>query len=136
MSECGAQFNPSYTSALVVVEECEQGLEIPAYAAAGPLKSFPIELDEVIYDGTKFLLNNPIILKVYVEDGVWCCENNQLASFSYGSSIERAVHGFCEDFAILWSEIAKAPNDILTNDAKRIKYSLRAVVKEEKRENG
>lgn len=47
----------------------------------------------------------------------------------HGDTLGDAVNTFCEDFAVLWDEIAKAPDDSLAPDAQRLKGILRLLVR-------
>jgi hypothetical protein len=133
MSDCGANFSSSSSNAIaacISAEQFEQGLEFSAsIAGVKPLKSFLIQLDEVKFDGTTFWLSAPILATVYVEDGTWYCENKEFSSLAFGSTAEQAVHSFCEDFSVLWDEIAQAQDETLTADAQRIKRALLSAVK-------
>jgi len=132
MSDCGASFSSSLSNvnaACISAEQFAQGLEIFASTAVQRLKLFLVELDEVRFDGKIFQLNSPIFVTVYVEDGVWYCENTDFSSLSFGATAEEAVHSFCEDFAVLWDEIANTPAETLTSDALRVRQALLSVVK-------
>lgn len=45
-----------------------------------------------------------------------------------GKSQESALRSFAEDFAVLWEEIAQAPDAELTADAIRLKYEILNIV--------
>jgi hypothetical protein len=90
---------------------------------------FRISLPVIKYCGVVFRLNQPIDVSLCAEDGLWICENEMLGSIASGSTPERAVHAFCEDFTVLWEQISKTPNDALAPDAQGIKAHLSALVK-------
>lgn len=97
-----------------------------------------IKLDVIKFDGTTFELNSVIQVALYREDDVWYCkdeEGSEEGSFSilaFGDTAEEAVHSFCEDFAVLWEEIALAPVGSLTQEAQKVKRNLLAAVKSAK----
>lgn len=106
------------------------------YAALNPPVScfcgsqkFLINLEDVKFCGTIFYLHKPICLVLYYDDGDWICENKDLSSVSLGTTPELAVHAFGDDFAVLWEEIGKAPDEQLTIDARKIKSALLSAVK-------
>ncbi|MHB8539434.1 MAG: hypothetical protein ACYDCD_00620 [Candidatus Acidiferrales bacterium] len=107
----------------------EDYLASSASVAFPELSKFLISLDEIKFDGTVFRLNAPIQIAIYVEDGLWNCEQKDFSSLSFGPTLERAIHSFREDFAILWHEIAQAPDEDLTGDAQRVKRALLSAVK-------
>lgn len=83
----------------------------------------------IAYRDTYFRLNQPIEISVYTEDGLWICESELISSSVHGDTLSDAVQTFCEDFAVLWDEIAKAPDDNLAPDAQRLKGILRLLVR-------
>jgi len=93
------------------------------------LRKFRITLPVLKYCKTVFRLNEPIEVALYAENGQWVCENESLGSLSGAGTPECAVHGFCQDFAVLWEEIAKAPDDILSPDARKLKGVLHLLVR-------
>jgi hypothetical protein len=82
-----------------------------------------------LQDGANiFHLRTPIQVEVAEEDGLWHCESASLGIVAAGPSREDALRSFIEDFAVLWEEIAQAPDAELTGDAIRLKYALRDIV--------
>ena len=90
---------------------------------------FRIPLQYVSYCRTIFRLKEPIDVSLCFEDGAWICENELLGSFSSADTPEHAVDGFCEDFAVLWHEIAQAPDESLAPDALKLKGALLSLVR-------
>jgi hypothetical protein len=78
--------------------------------------------------GNVFHLRTPIQVEVAVENGLWHLESTTLGIVAAGPSREDALRSFTEDFAVLWEEIAQAPDGELTDDAIRLKYALRNIV--------
>lgn len=93
------------------------------------LSRYLINLDRIPFDDRVFELNNPISVALYEEDGLWNCEYEACAILSVGNVSVEAVRSFCEDFSVLWDEIAQSPDDSLTNEARRVKACLLSVVK-------
>ena len=88
------------------------------------------ELPLVRYGKTIFRLSRPIEISLYPEqDGLWICESELISSSVHADTLEKALLAFCEDFAVLWDEIAKAPDDHLAPDAQQLKQVLRALVR-------
>jgi hypothetical protein len=93
------------------------------------LSKFLIKLDVIKFGGAVFELNDAIQVALYREGDVWYCEEERLAILAYGDTAEEAVHSFCEDFAVLWEEIALVSDDSLTPEAQEVKKNLLAAVK-------
>jgi hypothetical protein len=96
------------------------------------LAKYLIKLDVIKFDGTVFELNDVIQVALYREDDVWYCEEEKFSTLAFGDTAEEAVHSFCEDFAVLWEEIALAPDDSLTQEAQKVKQNLLAAVRSAK----
>lgn len=88
-----------------------------------------MQIERELQDGGNiFHLRTPIRVEVAVEDGLWHCESTTLGIVAAGQSQEDAFRSFTEDFAVLWEEIAQAPDEELTDDAIRLKHALRNIV--------
>jgi hypothetical protein len=88
-----------------------------------------LQIERHLRDGGKiFHLRTPIHVEVAEEDGMWQCESTSLGIVAAGPSQEDALRSFTEDFAVLWEEIAQAPDAELTDDAIRLKYALSNIV--------
>lgn len=74
-----------------------------------------------------FELDKPLDLLLYLDDGVWVCEWSGI--LSAGCSAEEATLSFCEDFSMLWDEIAQRPDEELTRQAQDTKRCMLSVVK-------
>jgi hypothetical protein len=100
-----------------------------ASVRARPTK-YIIKLEEIPYNGKVFRLNAAIFVDLFEEEGGgWCCEYKDLSSLAFGATPQEAVHSFGEDFAVLWNEIAEAPNETLAPDAQQLKEILRSLVR-------
>jgi hypothetical protein len=93
------------------------------------LTRYVIKLADVPFGGRVFRLKSPIDLDLYEQDGSWCCENKDFSSLTFGGTAQEAVYSFCEDFAVLWNEIANAPNEDLAPDAQRLKVILQSLIR-------
>jgi len=93
------------------------------------LRKFRVTLPMLKYCKTVFRLNEPIEVSLYAENGQWVCENESLGSLAGAGTPECAVYGFCQDFAVLWEEIAKASDETLSPDAQGLKGDLHSLVK-------
>ena len=103
--------------------------DLPVGGSFRRSQRFSISLPVIKYCRTIFRLNSPVEVSLYVEDGLWNCESAQFSSLVSGNSPERALHCFCEDFSVLWEEIAKRPNEALAPDAQKLKAILLSAVK-------
>jgi len=126
MSVYGYNFPMSNLSEICVLIEQE------FFSSSAPfpkLSRIQTRLDEIKYDGTVFKLNSTIEISLYLEDGLWNCEYLPFSSLSFGPTPEQALYSFCEDFSVLWHEIAQAPDATLTQDAMKVKQALLSAVK-------
>ena len=60
--------------------------------------------------GNVFRLRAPIQVEIAEEGGMWHCESAAFGILAAGSSQEDALRSFAEDVAVLWEEIAQAPD--------------------------
>jgi len=88
---------------------------------------FRVELDKIHFHERIFEFHKPLEFKFTQNDDLWECEACGITSL--GDSAQDAISSFCEDFSVLWNEIAQAPDDLLTNSAQRIKGNMLFVVK-------
>ena len=126
MSVYGYNFPMSNLSEMCVLIEQE------FFSSSAPfpkLSKAQARLDEIRYGGTVFRLNAAIEISLYMEDGLWNCEYQPFSSLSSGPTPEQALYSFCEDFSVLWHEIAQAPDETLTEDARKLKQALLSAVK-------
>ncbi len=83
---------------------------------------------EIRYAGRRFRLKRRLWVRLDHENDVWYAENPAFGIIAYGDSIQEALNSFQEDFAVLWEEIAQAPNEELSAEARRVKESFREIV--------
>jgi hypothetical protein len=120
----------SFLSPLVAAWESTLEARFDSSSVSCPrLTQYIIRLEDVLFADRAFRLNSPISLVLYENEGGWCCENIDFSSFTFGATAQEAVYSFCEDFAVLWDEIANAPNEDLAPDAQRLKVMLQSVVR-------
>ncbi|MGA2722172.1 MAG: hypothetical protein ABSG79_07125 [Bryobacteraceae bacterium] len=81
-------------------------------------------LHEIETGGQVFRLSRPIDVHVSIEDGLWINQSHDLSILAAGESKAEALRSFCEDFAVLWEQIATAPDDSLTPDAIKVKAAF------------
>jgi hypothetical protein len=91
-------------------------------------QKFAIRLPEIRFDGNVYKLRSPLGVLLSVEDEAWKCEDDGHHIASFGNTRETALNSLCEDFAVLWQEIAQASNEEITPDAQRIKNFLISIV--------
>jgi len=83
---------------------------------------------EVENAGRIFRLNEPILVSEFCDNAIFYCESKPLSILAFGHTIAEARQAFQEDFAMMWDEIAKAPDDQLTLGAKLVKSRFLALV--------
>ena len=88
--------------------------------------SFRVALDKLPCADHVFDLDN-LELRFTQDGDVWCCEACGLAS--YGHNPTEASISFCEDFGVLWDEIAQQPDEALTTSAQQMKKCILSAVK-------
>ena len=119
----------SYILSLLGVHGWEQQSGAPPLSPSGAFsQKFAIELPHIRFDGTFFELNSPLCVLLWVEDESWVCEDEGKHITSFGDSSERALHSFCEDFSVLWEQIANEDDEVLTTDARQVKDFLISIV--------
>jgi hypothetical protein len=85
-------------------------------------------LNEIESGDRLFRLRTSVDVTVTVEDGLWINEAAPLSILAAGNTRGEALRSFCNDFTVLWDEIACVSDDNLTGDAIHIKRSLRDIV--------
>jgi len=92
------------------------------------LSKFQVSLgSEIQCQNRLFEFHKPIELLLYQDNGVWVCECCEI--MSVGSSSTEAALSFCEDFSVLWDEIAQLPDSALTKGAQEMKSCILSIVK-------
>ncbi len=75
-----------------------------------------------------FRLNEPILVSLSYEDGLWYCESKELSILSFGKSEEEALESFREDFSMMWEVVAQSADESLTPSAQRVKRAMRHAI--------
>jgi hypothetical protein len=107
----------------------EQRVSSPQPFELPRLSKFSISLDELRFNDTSARLTAPVEFELFMEDGVWNCENRELSILSFGPTVQQAVESFSEDFLALWDVIAQSPDESLTVEAQRVKRAMRKLVR-------
>lgn len=89
--------------------------------------AFRIALDSIYSDYRKFEFREPIELQLIQDEGVWSCE--ACGVISTGANPSEAALSFCEDFAVIWDEIAQAPDGSLSAAARSTKQCMLSKIK-------
>lgn len=92
------------------------------------LTRFGISLDKLKFKNIVIDLAPPVEFSLFIEDGMWNCENPELSILAFGPTVEDSVESFSEDFLTLWQEIGNSPDDELTVEAQRVKKALLGIV--------
>ncbi len=114
------------SNAYVVASTMEQSL---APTVARLPQKFIISFPDVKYDHFVYHLHRPIELILEEVDGGWLCQENTFSLSGFGKTDVAAVMSVFEDFAVLWDEIAQAPDEELSEDAQHTKLALLGFVK-------
>lgn len=123
------EMQQSYLCMLTGVHGWEQQSSSPPVSPGlTPSQKFALRLTDVRFDGTFCRLSSPLCVLLSVEEGFWRCEDEGHHIVSFGDASETALHSFCEDFVVLWKEIANAPDSDLTPDAQQVKKFLVSTV--------
>src|SRR5215469_12221996 len=88
---------------------------------------FRVELEQIHFHERFFDFHKPLEFKFAQGGGMWECEACGITSL--GNDPQEAIFSFCEDFSVLWDEIAQAPDESLTKAAQRIKGNMLFAVK-------
>ncbi len=89
--------------------------------------SFRVALDKIPCEKRVFEFSLPIELQFTQDDESWSCEACGIESF--GADPGEAAASFCEDFGVLWDEIAQQPDEVLTASALETKNCILKAVK-------
>ena len=90
---------------------------------------FIVFFPDIKFGNTVYRLHHPIELMLETVDGGWICQEKTFSLSGFGETSITAVHSVFEDFAVLWEEIAQAPDEDLSEDAQRTKGALLRFVK-------
>ena len=115
------------SSASSAMASLEQTVALPRVDGHG--QKFIVHFDDIKFGRLTFELTSPIELTLERVDGGWTCHETRLSLFGFGKTNVDAVLSVFEDFAVLWEEIAQAPDDALSDDAIRLKQLIHSQVK-------
>jgi hypothetical protein len=121
------QAQQDYTWMAALPVDAEVQSLVSDIAKLPQLSKFQTSLSEIRFHNRVFEFHKPLDLLLYLDDGVWVCECCGI--LSVGCSIAEVVVSFCEDFSMLWDEIAQRPDDELTKQAQDTKRHMLFVVK-------
>lgn len=110
------------SSANAGIASLEQTVTFPRID--GFLQKFIVHFDDIKFGRFTFRLVSPIELTLEKVDGGWTCQEGRFSLFGFGPTDVAAVLSVFEDFAVLWEEIAQAPDNTLSDDAVRLKRLL------------
>ena len=85
-------------------------------------------VQEFSWHGRRAILNSPIECRCRVENDLYTFECKSLGIYSYDYGLRAAKDGMCEEFFMIWDNIAQSPEVALTLDARELKQQLLASV--------
>ena len=108
----------------------EQGQIAPLERRAVGCTWYAFPFTEIKYDHKTFVLRQPLIVKVFQDDGLWYSKDEGEHFLACGDSMERAIHSLSEDFCVYWRVIAEAYDSDLDEGAQSLKRFMRSIVRE------
>ena len=115
------------TNVNALVSSPEQGAFLPTCRLP---QKFIVFFPDIKFERTIFRLTRPFELTLQASDGGWLCTEEMFSLSGFGGTSVAAVCSVFEDFAVLWDEIAQAPDEELSDEAQRTKLTLLGFVKE------
>jgi hypothetical protein len=106
------------------------GEQTVSFLAATRLPKISVFFPDFQVDDTMFRLNRP--LEVVLESAgkdEWVCQEKIFSLSGFGKTSVEAIYSVFEDIAVLWDEIAQAPDEELSENAQRTKRELLGFVK-------
>lgn len=83
---------------------------------------------DVVWNGRRFVLSEPVTLIVELNQGLWCFDCPRLDLVGCGRSVEEAVSSFDGQFAFIWDEMAGEDDAMLLPRARHLKAELGLLV--------
>ena len=83
---------------------------------------------DVIWNGRRFRLSEPLTLVIELSEGLWCFDCPSLDLVGCGRSVDDAVSDFDGQFAFIWDEIANEDDSMLLPRARQLKAELLRLV--------
>ena len=112
---------------LALVVLAERGMQVESEVAEVCTPTFTIT-KELQFGNRRFLLREPIEVRVNYEGGVWTHEAPALAIHAFAENRIDSLNSFCMDFADRWDHIAREDDQNLTGDARQVKRKLQRIV--------
>jgi hypothetical protein len=113
------------TMGRALVALAERGMRTESDAVCTPTFTITKELR---FGNRRFLLREPIEVRVNYQGGAWTHEAPALGILAYAENRVDSLNSFCMDFADRWDAIACEDDVNLTGDARQVKLRLRRIV--------
>lgn len=84
--------------------------------------------DELQFGNLRFVLREPIEVRVDFREGLWLHEAPEFSIIGYGPTRQASLNSFCMDFAALWEHIAQEQDANLTEGAQALKKKFHETV--------
>jgi len=104
----------------------ERGMRLESEVAEICTPTFTITKE--LQFGNRFLLREPIEVRVNYEGGVWTHEAPALAIHAFAENRIDSLNSFCMDFADRWGHVAREDDQNLTGEARQVKRKLQRIV--------
>ncbi len=105
----------------------ERGMRLESEVAEVCTPTFTIT-KELQFGNRRFLLREPIEVRVNYEGGVWTHEAPALAIHAFAENRIDSLNSFCMDFADRWDHVAREDDQNLTGEARQVKRKLQRIV--------
>ncbi|MFH0809572.1 MAG: hypothetical protein V2A77_03750 [Pseudomonadota bacterium] len=92
----------------------------------------PLYWTRIVWADKIFVLRRPMQIRNDFQDGLWIHEYEPLAIYSYGATRAESLDAFRAEFAACWDLIAQEEDKLLTEDARELKQTMKAIVEEVK----
>jgi hypothetical protein len=112
---------------LCIVAPLSAEVQVLRGVSCPQVSKLQITLPEIRCHDRLFAFHKPIMLLLYLDEGVWVCECCGIVSA--GCNPTEAAFSFCEDFSTFWDEIAQLPDSRLTKKAQATKNCMLSAVK-------
>ena len=83
---------------------------------------------DVVWNGRRFRLSEPVTLVIELNKGLWCFDCPRLDLVGCGRSADEAVSNSDSQFAFIWDEIAGEDDAMLLPRARRLKAEMGRLV--------
>jgi len=89
-----------------------------------PVEGNFFEISNIEYNNIRFILSEPLQIKISFEENLWILTNEKLDIYAFGEDFSEAWENFQEDFYIVWQEIAQEEDSKLESKAKKLKQEM------------